>query len=114
MIQNENLKGKVAAVTGGSGVLCSAMAKELGRLGVKVAILNRNNKTGQEVVDQIRNAGGEALSVSCDVLDRTSVEEAEAIISNTYGACDILINGAGGNHKDGTTTHETMKEEDLT
>ena len=57
---------------------------------------------------------GEALSVSCDVLDRTSVEEAEAIISNTYGACDILINGAGGNHKDGTTTHETMKEEDLT
>ena len=57
MIQNENLKGKVAAVTGGSGVLCSAMAKELGRLGVKVAI-NRNNKTGQEVVDQIRNAGG--------------------------------------------------------
>lgn len=114
MIQNENLNGKVAVVTGGSGVLCGEMAQELGRLGVKVAILNRNKEAGQRVVDAIQTVGGEAIAISCDVLDRSSVEDAEATVFKTFGACDILVNGAGGNHKDGTTANETLKEEDLT
>jgi len=110
---NENLKGKIAVITGGSGVLCSAMGIELARHGVKVAILNRNQEKGQMVSDQIKQQGGQSIAISCDVLNIESVKLAEKTVTEQWGTCDILINGAGGNHPKGTTTNETLKIEDL-
>src|SRR5699024_3022671 len=95
-----------------SGVLCGAMARELGRQGVKVAILGRSIEKAEVVKKDIVEAGGEAIAISCDVLDAESIEKAEQITTNEIGACDILNNGAGGNHPKGTTTNETLKPED--
>ncbi|MBB2482297.1 SDR family oxidoreductase [Bacillus sp. APMAM] len=108
---HSNLEGRVAVITGGSGVLCSKMASELARHGVKIAILNRTAENGKLVVDQITESGGTAISVVADVLDRASLEKAKDRIVEEFGGVDILINGAGGNHPDAITGPETYEEE---
>jgi NAD(P)-dependent dehydrogenase (short-subunit alcohol dehydrogenase family) len=98
------LEGRAAVVTGGGGVLCGSMSRALGRLGAKVAVLDLFPEAAQKVVDEIRADGGEAIAVRCDVLDRTSVEAAAQEVLDAFGGVDILINGAGGNKKEATTS----------
>ena len=110
---HENLKGRVAVVTGGGGVLCSGFAKDLAAQGVKVAVLDLREEAAQAVVDEINAAGGTALAVGCNVLEAESLEAAKEKINATLGTCDILINGAGGNSPLGTTTKETLELSDI-
>ncbi|MFU2015761.1 SDR family oxidoreductase [Peribacillus butanolivorans] len=108
---HENLTNRVAVITGGSGVLCSKMAVELARHGVKIAILNRTAEKGQQIVDIIGQTGGTAISIATDVLDRISLENAREKILETFGRVDLLINGAGGNHPDAITAPEKYGED---
>jgi NAD(P)-dependent dehydrogenase (short-subunit alcohol dehydrogenase family) len=99
-----DLEGKVAVVTGGGGVLCGAMSRALGRVGAKVAVLDLFAEAAQKVVDDMVAAGSQALAVRCDVLDKASIEAAAQTILEALGRVDILINGAGGNKKQATTS----------
>ncbi len=101
-----DLRGKVAVVTGGGGVLCGALSRALGALGVKVAVLDLRLASAEHVVEEIRAEGGEALAVRCDVLDRDSLEAAAEVVVEAFGPPDLLINGAGGNQPQATTTVE--------
>jgi len=98
------VSGKTAVVTGGGGILCSEMAIALASRGVKVAVLDINEPAAQKVVDSIKEKGGEAITVVTNVLDKASVEKARDTVLKAFGAVDILINGAGGNKAEATTS----------
>lgn len=108
-----DLRGRVAVVTGGAGVLCRPMALALAECGAKVAVLGRQLEKAQAVADAIQQAGGLALARSCNVLDKTELEAAQAAIQAALGPVTILINGAGGNHPQGTTQKEYASPDDL-
>ena len=108
-----DLSGKVCVVTGGGGVLCGMFAKALGQCGAKVAVLDLRKEAAQKVADEIVAAGGVAKGYAANVLDSEVLQECRAQILSDFGACDILINGAGGNHPQGTTTKEYLELEDL-
>ena len=93
-----DLNDKVAVVTGGAGVLGSTMVRALAACGAKVVIIGRDKAKADKLAAEIEASGGIAQGMSCDVLDRNALEAAAAHIASTYGPCDILINGAGGNH----------------
>lgn len=113
MFNHENIKGRVAVVTGGGGVLCGSFAKTLAKQGAKVAVLDLNEAAAQKVADEIIADGGEAIAVGCNVLETESMQKARDIIAEKLGTCDILLNGAGGNNPKGTTTKETLEKIDL-
>ena len=70
------MKGKVAAITGGSGTLGRAFAKGLAEQGVKIYTLDRNKETSENMVAEFKAMGYDITSVICDVLDEKSVENA--------------------------------------
>ena len=108
-----DLKNKVAVITGGGGILGSEMAMELARNGARVVVLGRSLNPLEEVISKIKKAGGSGMAISCDVLDKVSLLNACKEVDEKYGPCDILINGAGGNHPDGTTSKEYFMKEYL-
>ena len=108
-----DLNGKVAVITGGAGVLCSEFARALAVCGAKVAILGRTLSKAEAVAEEIRAAGGDAIAVQVDVTNKESVVAAHEEVLAKYGKCDILINGAGGNHPRATTDHEYYEAGDI-
>lgn len=108
-IKELNLKGKVAVVTGGGGVICSTMAKALAKHGVKTAILDLNLEAAQKVAEAIKaETGTESIGFTANVLDRASLEEAKKAINTQLGKIDYLVNGAGGNAASATSKVEKM------
>ncbi|HUS14672.1 MAG TPA: SDR family oxidoreductase [Chloroflexia bacterium] len=91
------LGGQVAVVTGGTGVLGGVMARGLSRAGAKVGIVGRRRAQAESVVRAIEAAGGEALALPADVLDRGQLEAAREAVLAQWGRLDILVNAAGGN-----------------
>jgi NAD(P)-dependent dehydrogenase (short-subunit alcohol dehydrogenase family) len=96
--------GKVAAITGGGGVLCSTMARALGQCGANVIVLDLNQLAADKVASDIRNAGGQATGMQANVLVKAELEAAAQRILDAHGHLDILINGAGGAKKEATTS----------
>jgi NAD(P)-dependent dehydrogenase (short-subunit alcohol dehydrogenase family) len=98
-----DIRGEVAVVTGGSGVLGAFMCRTLAAAGARVAVMGRRRDPCESVAQSIREAGGDALAVPCDVLDSVALEEAAHHIEDALGPVNILVNGAGGNHPTATT-----------
>jgi NAD(P)-dependent dehydrogenase (short-subunit alcohol dehydrogenase family) len=97
-----SLEGKVAIVTGGTGVLGGALAQGLAAAGARVGILGRRAQQAQQVAEAIVAGGGAALPLAADVLERAQLEAARERALEAWGGIDILINAAGGNIPDAT------------
>jgi len=100
------LKGKSVVITGGGGVLCSAIARALAGAGARIAVLDLIQEAAENVANQIKSDGGTAIAVKCNVLEKDSLTAASEKVITEFGKVDILINGAGGNKKEATTTAE--------
>jgi len=107
-----DLSGKVAVITGGAGVLCGVFAEALAACGARVAIVDLDAESAAGRARKINDAGGKAIGVAADVLDAESLGSARERVHAELGKCDILINGAGGNHPKGTTTHDWLEPGD--
>ena len=98
-----NVQGKNAVVTGGAGVLCGAMCRALAKAGVKVAVLDLRPGPAESLAAELGNG---AIGITCNVLEKASVEAAAQKVLEALGRVDILINGAGGNKPQATTNPE--------
>ena len=97
-----SVEGKTVAITGGAGVLCGSMAKGLAASGAKVCVLDFDEDRAKALCDEIQAAGGTAVCVKTDVLDREQVVKGFEFAVGELGRIDVLINGAGGNKKRAT------------
>ncbi len=101
-----DILGKVIVITGAGGVICGGAAEALAALGAKIALLDINLEAVQAIADRINKNKGTARAFQANVLQRASLEAAQAAITAELGGCDILINGAGGNSPKATTDNE--------
>ena len=97
-------KRKFAVITGAGGTLCSCIAKHLAGQGVAVALIGRSYDKLKMVGDEIDKLGGEYVIKCADVTDKERIREIAAELYSELGACDYLINGAGGNQMMAMTT----------
>ena len=97
-----DIKDNVTVITGGTGVLGRAIAKYLALNGAKVVILGRKEEIGQEIVADIKAAGGQCEFLKTDVMNQEMVQQNCNYIVEKYGRIDTLLNAAGGNMKGAT------------
>lgn len=118
-IMNEqfSIAGKVAVVTGGSGVLGSNIAEGFLRAGAKVIIIGAHQDRVDAALERLRTVSSEVAGTVCNVLDIKSLQAVKEQVLSQWGRIDILVNAAGGNIPGGTLTVDQnifdMKVEDL-
>ncbi len=97
-----SLENKIAVVTGGTGTLGQVICQGLAEAGATVCVMARSELDTAEIADRINAAGGDALALPADVLDKDTLQQAADRVRDLYGRVDILINGAGGNRNEAT------------
>ena len=100
---------KIAVVTGAGGTLCSEIAMDLAASGAKVVLIGRTEEKLAGVADKIKAGGGACKIAVCDVTDEAKIEELALRVEEEWGACDFLINGAGGNNSKVMTTETAYR-----
>ena len=96
--------GKSVAITGGAGVLGADIACALAGCGAQVAILDVNPEAGKAAVDRMGEHGRNVSVFQCDVLNKDSVMKVADDVVARFGKIDFLVNGAGGNKPQATTS----------
>ena len=92
----DRLVGKVAVITGGNSGIGETTGQVFAREGAKVVLMARREEQGEAVAQGIRDSGGEATFVRCDVGDDESVQQAVERAAEAYGQINVLFNNAGG------------------
>ena len=105
-----DLSDKVAVVTGGAGVLCSAFCRALAACGARVAVLGRTKEKVEALAEELRATGGKAMGLAADVTDKESLLATCETLKSAWGPCEILVNGAGGNRPDATADDEVFSQ----
>jgi len=101
-----DLTGKVAVVTGASGVLGGCICKALAQSGVKVGVMDIRPEPTEALVGELKKAGGDALALGGNVLERAALERERGAVLKKWGRVDFLLNYAGGNNPKATTSPE--------
>ena len=101
-----SLEEKKAVITGGTGILGSAIAKGLGRAGSEIAICGRNSTKREKIVEDLKREGIEAKGYYIDVMDINKIKACHDEVMKDFGRIDILLNAAGGNIKEATTSRD--------
>ena len=101
-----DLSGRVAIVTGATGVLGGAMARGLAAAGARVGVLGRREELAKKVAEEIVDSGAEALALPADVLEREQLEGVREVTLERWGRVDILVNAAGGNVPEATVADD--------
>ena len=104
MLDLFSVKDKCIAITGGAGVLGGDLARQLASRGAKICIIDFDVKRANKLSAEIESSGGFAVAVQANVLERPAVENAFSVAVEKMGKIDILINAAGGNKKEATTS----------
>ncbi len=91
----DELRGKVAIVTGASRGIGAAAALEFAAMGSSVVLASRTARQIEEVAQRIRDGGGSAIALTCDVANYSDVEAMVAAAVDRFGGVDVLVNNAG-------------------
>jgi NAD(P)-dependent dehydrogenase (short-subunit alcohol dehydrogenase family) len=93
----EALAGRVAMITGGGSGIGLGIARAFAQAGASLVLASRNTERLEAAVEELRQYGGEVISVRCDVRNYDDVEQAIARALETFGALDIMVANAAGN-----------------